>query len=594
MMTLGTLDVGPRESRVGWNQAKARGPRSTGKVVLGVAIILVVATLGVASPPGAHATTSSSDWTTYLAGNDRTGLGVNEGGFNPTSATKLHLAWEASDSGSSGLDSGVFSQPIVSNGVVYWGSFDGYERATDTAGNLIWQTFLGHTVGPGCTDPSSAGIASTATITSDVPVGTATSVLYVGGGDSKIYALNAATGAVLWSYDVGGNPDTFIWSSPAVFGNSVYIGVASFGDCPLVQGQLLQLNRVTGALQNSFDVVPNGCTGGGVWGSPTIDAAAGTIYFDTGNPGDCTSSEPLAPAVIEVNASNLSLVSSWAVPAAQQADDSDFGATPTLFNGVIGGQSVNLVGVINKNGLYYAFERGALASGPVWSVPIAIGGGNPTTGNGDIASSAFDGTTLYVGGDATNSCSGSLSALNPSTGAFIWQHCFTDGGYVLGGVTVASGGVVAVGEGNNIAVFSAATGASVFTYTGTGTFWGPPSIANGTLYEGDMSGNLYALATPNQAPSATSVLIPSKDATLSGSTYLDASASNATSVEFWLFGGSYGLTGKMIGTATPTLYGWLCSWNTSTVPNASYVLVSEAFNSAGSAFSPGVSMTVKN
>ena len=150
---------------------------------------------------------------------------------------------------------------------------------------------------PDCTDPPEAGIASTATITTDVPVGAATSVLYVGGGDSKVYALNAATGAVLWSYTVGANPDYFVWSSPAVFGNSVYIGVASFGDCPLVQGQLLQLNRITGALQNTFNVVPNGCTGGGVWGSPTIDAAAGTIYFNTGNAGDCTSSEPLAPAV---------------------------------------------------------------------------------------------------------------------------------------------------------------------------------------------------------------------------------------------------------------------------------------------------------
>ena len=87
-----------------------------------------------------------------------------------------------------------------------------------------------------------------------------------------------------------------------------------------------------------------------------------------------------------------------------------------------------------------------------------------------------------------------MNALNPSTGAFIWRHCFTDG-FVLGGVTVSSGGVVAVGEGNNIAVVSAATGASLFTFTGAGPFFGPPSIANGTLYEGDMSGNLYALTT---------------------------------------------------------------------------------------------------
>ena len=64
----------------------------------------------------------------------------------------------------------------------------------------------------------------------------------------------------------------------------------------------------------------------------------------------------------------------------------------------------------------------------------------------------------------------------------------------MGGVTVTSGGVVAVGEGNNIAMVSAASGASLFTYSGVGPFWGPPSVAGGTLYEGDMSGNLYALA----------------------------------------------------------------------------------------------------
>jgi len=259
-------------------------------------------------------------------------------------------------------------------------------------------------------------------------------------------------------------------------------------------GRLLQLNRVTGALQHRFNVVPRGCTGGGVWGSPTVDAAAGTIYFATGNDGDCGSSEPRAQAVIEVHASDLSMVGSWAVPPAQHGFDSDFGSTPTLFHGVIGGQSQPLVGVINKNGVFYAFERDALPSGPVWRTRIAAGGSNPTTGTGDVAPAAFNGTRLYVGGDATSSCSGSVKALNPSTGAILWHHCFTDG-FVVGAVTGTSGGVVAVGEGNNIAVLSAATGASVFTFAATGPFWGPASIVGNTLYQGDMAGNLYALST---------------------------------------------------------------------------------------------------
>jgi len=92
----------------------------------------------------------------------------------------------------------------------------------------------------------------------------------------------------------------------------------------------------------------------------------------------------------------------------------------------------------------------------------------------------------------------------------------------------------------------------------------------------------------------TSVIIPSNGATVSGVTTFDATASNATSVEFRLFGGSYGYSGPVICTATLTLYGWLCSRNTTTVANGSYVVLSEAFNSSGSAFSSGVSITVHN
>jgi len=95
-------------------------------------------------------------------------------------------------------------------------------------------------------------------------------------------------------------------------------------------------------------------------------------------------------------------------------------------------------------------------------------------------------------------------------------------------------------------------------------------------------------------PPATAVLIPSAGTTLSGSTYLDASASGATSVEFRLFGGSYGFSAAVVCAATSTLYGWLCTWNTTTVPNGSYVVVSEAFNSVGSTFGSDVGVTIQN
>ena len=145
-------------------------------------------------------TTGAPGWTTYLQGIDRTGF-TSDSGFNPASVKNLHLAWQASDTAP---NNGIFPQPVVSNGLVYWGSNDGFERATSTSGNLVWQTNLGRTAPPGPCIPSDWGISSTPTITTDVPVGGASSVMYIGGGDSKLYALNAATGAVLWSYDVGG------------------------------------------------------------------------------------------------------------------------------------------------------------------------------------------------------------------------------------------------------------------------------------------------------------------------------------------------------------------------------------------------------
>ncbi len=82
---------------------------------------------------------------------------------------------------------------------------------------------------------------------------------------------------------------------------------------------------------------------------------------------------------------------------------------------------------------------------------------------------------------------------------------------------------------------------------------------------------------------------------VSGTTTLDASASNATSVEFQLFGGVYGYL------RPDTLYGYgdllrmVVQLEHHAVPNGSYLLSSLAFNSVGSAYSMGgVNITVNN
>ena len=100
--------------------------------------------------------------------------------------------------------------------------------------------------------------------------------------------------------------------------------------------------------------------------------------------------------------------------------------------------------------------------------------------------------------------------------------------------------------------------------------------------------------TVNNPPPSTSVRLPSDGATLAGGQYLDASASSGvTKVEFHLTGGT--LNDALIGTATPTYYGWIAGWGTTTVPNGTYTLQSVAYYGGGvSGRSAGITITVAN
>ena len=78
-------------------------------------------------------------------------------------------------------------------------------------------------------------------------------------------------------------------------------------------------------------------------------------------------------------------------------------------------------------------------------------------------------------------------------------------------------------------------------------------------------------------PPTTSVLIPSGGATVSGTALLDATAGDVgfvADVQFALTGDSLNQT--VVGTAVPTIYGYLFELNTTTVPNGSYTLQSVA------------------
>src|SRR5204862_8096330 len=95
-------------------------------------------------------------------------------------------------------------------------------------------------------------------------------------------------GSVIWHTSRGASPDYLLWRSRGCYRGLVYVGVSAGADCPLIQGQLVQVGAASGHLQHRFDVVPGGCSGGSVWGSPTIDERGGSVYIATGNGAPCS------------------------------------------------------------------------------------------------------------------------------------------------------------------------------------------------------------------------------------------------------------------------------------------------------------------
>jgi len=450
--------------------------------------------------------TTAEDWPSYLHDGQGTAASGGETTLSPSNAGYLAKRWAFKTGGK------IASSPTVVNGVVYVGSWDGYEYALNAAdGTLIWRTNLGITSAPTCA-PASAGVTSVAAVQNGV--------VYVGGGDAYWYALDASTGAVLWKVYTGDNSASgghYNWASPLLSNGYAYIGIASFGDCPLVQGQLLQVSLSTHQVVNTYNFVPTGQVGGGIWTSPTIDAASNTVYVTTGTEAG---TEPLAQAIVALDAATLTLKSSWQIPAAQAIGDSDWGTNPIVFDD---GTGTHLVAAADKNGYVYAYNRADVAAGPLWQQKIGNGGSCPQCGDGMASSGAFaNGRLYYASGPTTISGSaypGSVRALAPATGSYLWEHGAP--GVIVPAIAYANG-LIIDDPGPTMEVLDAATGAQLYSYTTAGALWGAPSIANGQIFQGSTDGYVYAFGLTSATASPT----PTPQPAPAGSISLQAAYNN--------------------------------------------------------------------
>jgi polyvinyl alcohol dehydrogenase (cytochrome) len=499
-------------------RAASRGRRNTeaGRLWTPVAVVFsgALALAGLASAPATaqpappSVTLAGADWTAYL--HDASHSSYNAAATSITSSKVGSLQpvwrWIVPASPNTGKTT-LLASPTVSNGVVYMGAEDGYFFAVDEATRqVLWSDFLGLSLPTTC--PGTQGIISTATVANDPVTGNPT--VYVFGPDGNLYALAAATGAVVWK-SVVDTPSTTVndyysWSSPLVANGDVYIGISSDCDNPLVSAGVVSFNQSTGAQVARWHSLPLGQVGASVWSSPA-QAADGRIITATGNGYNSSGQPAYDDSIVALDPNTLSVLDSWEVPVPQQIKDGDFGASPTMFTATIGGVSTPMVGICNKNGTYYAFRQDALSAGPVWQTTISV----PYPGGAQecIAAAIWDGTNLIEGGGAPTTIGGttyqgSVQSLNPATGTPVWQTGLP--GTVVGSPTEDGAGVVAApiyqSSTGQVGVYllSAATGAILgFIPTPNSRLFGQPVFAQNDLLIGASTSlglTAYEITTP--------------------------------------------------------------------------------------------------
>jgi outer membrane protein assembly factor BamB len=434
---------------------RSRRPRHRFRATLAGGSCFALLTGALIAGAAAPATAASAtDWPTFLGDNGHTSYNASATSIKPTNAAGLVSVWNwLVPTATTGGSQQLLASPTISNGVVYIGAGTGYFFAVNEATQTVkWSDFLGVDTAKGSKPcgPATAGIEATAAIANDPKTGKPT--VYVNSPDGNLYALDAATGATVWK-GVVDTPSTtandyYSWGSPLVANGKVYVGISSYCDSPLVPGGLTSFDQASGANVATWYTLPATAkgvhpAGGSVWSTPGV-MANGNIVVSTGNGYEGQGQPLYDESIVELNPTTLSLVDFWQVPATDRVIDSDFGASPTMFTATIAGVSTPMVGACNKNGLFYAFRQSNLAAGPVWKTRITVA--YPGGALECDSSAVWNGTSLIIGGGAqttigTTTYPGSVQALNPATGAAIWQTGLP--GTIVGTPTEDGGGVVA-------------------------------------------------------------------------------------------------------------------------------------------------------
>jgi len=424
--------------------------------------------------------------------------------------------------------SAAWAQPAIAGGRLFVGSQNGTVYSLDAASGCIAWTFVAHagvraSISIGAVD---AGARRTAR--------GATYAAYVADQQGYVYALNAATGALLWQRKVEDHPLVRLTGSPTLFNGRLYVPTSSYEEggkppgyaCCTFRGSIVAVDAKSGdEIWKAYSIQDRptlervyadgteawGPSGGGIWSSPTIDAARGAIYAAVGN-SYSGPSQTTTDAIVAFDLKTGAM--RWAhqltpkdvfgcVPGEincgeRPGPDFDFGASPTL--ATIGGRDLIVIG--QKSGIAYALDPDKKGD-QVWRYRASNGSGLGGIQWGTAADGAL---AFFPVSDIYSPAPGGLHAVRLASGERAWmtpapppvcgRPSRACSGAQFAAITVIPGVVFSPSNDGAVRAFSTTDGAILWTFDANrefrtvngvrakgGSMNGPaPVIAGGMVY----------------------------------------------------------------------------------------------------------------
>lgn len=181
-------------------------------------------------------------------------------------------------------DGDVSATATVVNGVVYFPDWGGMLWAIDArTGKVLWSRNIGDYTGM----PRSVSRTSPAYWHGELVIGTGNIMVGDLSGAFEV-GIDAHTGAMLWRTRTDPSSAAVMTGSATIDHGIVYTGVSSKTEhtdvVPIFRGSVEALDARTGRILWQTYMVPRGFTGGAVWSSqPVVDHKTGLLYVTTGN-----------------------------------------------------------------------------------------------------------------------------------------------------------------------------------------------------------------------------------------------------------------------------------------------------------------------